>query len=239
MFVLLPVLAAVGLGGYAILRRVGVGSPSLSASTGAAGDSMFPWIPVRHEGVAMVPEMGKAYFVEIEDRDNNRACVQGVWIGQRSNKKPGALRVQRIVDSWNPFDPFRLRKPEAPFTIEIPPSRKDLENDYLHCVSWRSESPSVAGAKEFSGKKPRAKTRVMFVMAEDAPGNAVFLLYGQVEPETPKNWIREEGLPDTERVIVRWDRVLKVLKGNTDAPMPARFVVPVKNLIVNLENLSP
>lgn len=239
MFVLVPLLAAAGLGGYALLRRSGVGVPSLSASTGAAGDSTFPWIPVRHSGVALVPEVGKAYFVEIEDRDNNRACVQGVWIGQRSNKKPGALRVQRIVDSWNPYDPFRLRRPEAPFTIEIPPSHRDLENDYLHPSAWRSESPSLAGAQEFLGKKPRVGTRVMFVMVEEAPGNAAFLLYGQVEPATSKNWRSEEGLPDTERVVVRWDRVLKVLKGNTDAPMPTRFVVPVKNLIANLESLSP
>lgn len=186
----------------------------------------------------MVPEVGKAYFVEIEDRDNNRACVQGVWIGQKSNKKPGALRVQRVVDSWNPYDPFVLRRPEAPFTIEIPPSRQDLENDYLHPVVWRSEPPSLVGAQEFLGKKPRVGTRVMFVMAEEEPGNATFLLYGQVEPATSKNWSFDEGLPDTERVVVRWDRVLKVLKGNTDAPMPARFVVPVKNLIANLESLS-
>ena len=228
MLPLIPVAALVGLGSLFWIRK----KTKVVASTGAVFEETgFPWNPISHEGKNLVPELGRTYFLEVADRDHNHALVQGVWVGPKSNRKPGALRVQRVVDRWNTVDPFRLRAPDPPFTVEIFPSRLDLKNDFLIPCGFLSVAPSEVDEKPFTKIKPKPGTKVRFAVKECAPGNALFVMVGKVLSETPGNWPISEGLPDRSRVLVSWDRIERVVHGSKDAPLPVSFVLPVEYLI--------
>lgn len=229
-------LGALGLGGAGYLIYRGQKSPS-------SGPSIFARFNVTPEGVSPGPwranklsgktdnglrEKGQRYMVTISTPGlMDDAVVEGLWTAEDSaNNKPGVLKVDRLVYQ------IRGKAPPLPFKLEIPPSKRALENDYLEATRWEAAHPTSVSERAHAGGKPAPGTKIRYVMRErNTLGHAVVVLSGKVLADDSSYWPKDEGSPDDERVLVSADNIERAVRGGTNIGLPPAFVVPVDHLI--------
>ena len=193
-------------------------------------ESTGPWFPDK----LLTPEnglreVGKRYMARIhtyESGGGGNAIVEGYWKGDASsNKVAGKLYVDRVIDA-------QVKRPTVPFELLVPPSTRSIDNDFLETTRWSSMHPTSVGESARLGKKPKVGTEVRYAMRERNPlGNAVIVLSGKVLREDSAYWPKDEGEPDSERVLVSADDIMRSVRGGGQISLPAAFVIPVENLI--------
>lgn len=178
-------------------------------------------------------EKGKRYMARISRlAGGGSAVVEGTWRDEDSpNNVPLMLKIDRVVSIKGSAFGGTPEPPAVPFMLRVPESNHRLENDYLEGVRWESLHPSSVSAPARSTGKPKPGTVVRYAMREsNSLGDAVIVIEGQVMPDDSAYWPKNEGSPDSERVLVSAPDIVRTVRGRGSIALPPVFVVPVENL---------